>query len=254
MAYKEFAKVYDSFMDNVPYDKWFDIILNTFRESNVKDGARVLDAGCGTGKMSSRLAGEGYSVIGIDISDEMLDEARRRTKGSGPNSSGTSAIRVAARSRIEYREADIRCFMLNEKCDAAISICDTMNYMLDEDDMRSALKSLYNALNAGGVLIFDLKSEEFYESLGEATFTDENEYGTYIWDNIYEKDERNNYYYLTFFIDNGKGLFRKYTEEQVQHVFYPDEIKAFLKDAGFRDVRLTECEERTFYTAVKEDQ
>jgi len=249
-------------MDNVPYDKWFDIILNIFKENNINDGARVLDAGCGTGKMSTRLSGEGYSVIGIDISEEMLLEARRREKrAAGKDVAGTrsaakergaSSMRGAARSHIDYRVADIRDFSLDDKCDAVISICDTMNYMLDEEDMKSALGSLNKALNVGGILIFDLKSEEFYESLGEATYTDENEYGTYIWDNIYEKDEKNNYYYLTFFIDNGKGLYRKYTEEQVQHVFYPDEIKALLKDAGFKDVRLIECEERIFYTAVKE--
>ena len=51
-SYKDFARVYDEFMDQTPYDEWLLNILNVFKEYKIKKAAQVLDLGCGTGKMS----------------------------------------------------------------------------------------------------------------------------------------------------------------------------------------------------------
>ena len=62
-AYTSFASVYDTFMDNVPYDEWGEYINGLLREYGIKDGI-VLDLGCGTGTMTEILAGYGYDMIG----------------------------------------------------------------------------------------------------------------------------------------------------------------------------------------------
>lgn len=74
-AYTGFAQVYDIFMDNVPYDEWTEYLTGLLREHGVMDGL-VLELGCGTGKLTRRLAGKGYDMIGIDNSEEMLEIAR----------------------------------------------------------------------------------------------------------------------------------------------------------------------------------
>ena len=63
--YTNFAKVYDLFMDNVPYNKWVQQIKDILQAENIYDGL-VCDLGCGTGTITESLANSGYDMIGID--------------------------------------------------------------------------------------------------------------------------------------------------------------------------------------------
>ena len=72
-SYRDFARVYDEFMDQTPYDEWLLNILNIFKEYKIDKDAQVLDLGCGTGKMARKLAREGYQVTAVDNSMDMLE-------------------------------------------------------------------------------------------------------------------------------------------------------------------------------------
>ena len=74
-SYRDFARVYDEFMDQTPYDEWLLNILNIFKEYKIDKDAQVLDLGCGTGKMARKLAREGYQVTAVDNSMDMLEIA-----------------------------------------------------------------------------------------------------------------------------------------------------------------------------------
>ena len=76
-AYTGFAEVYETFMDNVPYDEWTDYLVSLLEEYGVKDGL-LADLGCGTGAITERLAMAGYDMIGIDNAEEMLSIAREK--------------------------------------------------------------------------------------------------------------------------------------------------------------------------------
>lgn len=76
-AYTRFAEVYDTFMDNVPYEEWASYLIGLLKEYGVEDGV-VLELGCGTGNLTRILADSGYDMIGIDNSYEMLEIARDR--------------------------------------------------------------------------------------------------------------------------------------------------------------------------------
>ena len=73
-AYTTFAKVYDEFMDNVPYAEWCGYLVSLLRDYGIEDGL-VLDMGCGTGTLTEMLADRGFEMIGIDYSPEMLEIA-----------------------------------------------------------------------------------------------------------------------------------------------------------------------------------
>ena len=60
-TYTDFASVYDTFMDQAPYDKWCKIITDILKQNEIKEGL-ILDLGCGTGNMTERLAKEGYDM------------------------------------------------------------------------------------------------------------------------------------------------------------------------------------------------
>ena len=73
-AYTSFAEVYDTFMDNVPYEEWAEYLAELLQEYDIEDGL-VLDLGCGTGSLTEILATKGYDMIGADGSAEMLEIA-----------------------------------------------------------------------------------------------------------------------------------------------------------------------------------
>ena len=79
-SYEGFACVYDTFMDNVPYEEWGRYVTGHFwQEYGVTDGL-VLDLGCGTGSMTELLAENGYDMIGVDLSADMLEIAMDKTE------------------------------------------------------------------------------------------------------------------------------------------------------------------------------
>ena len=82
-AYTGFAQVYDTFMDNVPYDEWGEYLVSLLKKYGVEDGL-VLDMGCGTGAMTRYLAAHGHDMTGIDVSEEMLTIAKEKSSPDLP--------------------------------------------------------------------------------------------------------------------------------------------------------------------------
>ena len=117
-AYTGFAAVYDMFMDNIPYGEWCGYLTGLLREQGIADGL-VLDLGCGTGIMTRLLAAEGYDMIGVDVSGEMLEIAME-SEESKPRG-------------ILYLQQDMREFELYGTVRAIVSICDSMNYLMKYD-------------------------------------------------------------------------------------------------------------------------
>ena len=165
-SYKDFARVYDEFMDQTPYDEWLLNILNVFKEYKIKKAAQVLDLGCGTGKMSRRLAREGYQVTAVDNSMDMLE------------------IAASEEDDHIYMYCRICVIRLPHQVDAAVSICDCMNYILEEEDLKEAFRRVREFLKEDGVFIFDMNSHYKYkEILACNTFAEDREDASFIWDN-----------------------------------------------------------------------
>ena len=148
-AYSFFAKVYDVFMNDIPYVDWLDGIEAYMERRNIQCH-RVLELGCGTGRFTALLAADGYEVTGLDLSEAMIKVAKKKPFGK----------------RISYVCSDMRNFNLGKKFDVVISVCDSMNYLLNNDDMYNTFLSVGKHLEKGGFFIFDLKTETFYEKLG----------------------------------------------------------------------------------------
>ena len=81
-AYTSFASVYDTFMDNIPYEEWEKYLKSLLYEYGVREGL-VLELGCGTGNMTEILAQSGYDMIGVDNAEEMLEIAIEKRMKSG---------------------------------------------------------------------------------------------------------------------------------------------------------------------------
>lgn len=246
-AYTSFAQVYDLFMDNVPYEEWSRYVISLLKEEKIKDGL-VLDLGCGTGKMTRLLAAAGYDMIGIDNSEDMLEIARENQyEQAFPEDDNLEEnvqaepeddeMTASTASQILYLLQDMREFELYGTVRAVISICDSMNYILEEEDLLQVFKLVNNYLDPKGIFIFDMNTRYKYaELLGETTITENREEGSFIWENYFDEEEDINQYDLTLFIREENDLYRKYEETHYQRVYDLDTVKGLLKEAGMEFV------------------
>ena len=149
-AYTGFAVVYDELMDNIPYEEWCEYLTGLLKEQGVTEGL-LLDLGCGTGSLTELLADAGYDMIGVDNSEEMLELALEKKEQSGKD--------------ILYLCQDMREFELYGTVAAVVSICDSMNYLTDYEDLVQTLKLVNNYLDPQGVFIFDMNTVHKYRDL-----------------------------------------------------------------------------------------
>ncbi len=237
-AYKSFAQVYDLFMDNVPYEEWNSYLVGLLKELGVAEGL-VVDLGCGTGKMTRLLAEAGYDMIGIDNSEDMLAVAREAQMSvvADATESEQPEDTMTGERQILYLLQDMREFELYGTVAAVVSICDSMNYILEEEDLLQVFKLVNNYLDPKGVFIFDLNTRYKYEELlGEVTISENREEGSFIWDNFFDEEEDINQYDLTLFIREEGDLYRKYEETHFQKVYELETVKRLLKEAGLEFV------------------
>lgn len=246
-AYSSFAEVYDLFMDNVPYEEWCAYITGLLKEYGIEDGL-LLDLGCGTGKLTRLLKRAGFDMIGVDYSGEMLEIARNREYETGidmdmkpedfeENAASEEAEEFGETAPILYLLQDMREFELYGTVRAVVSICDSMNYILQDEDLLQVFRLVNNYLDPKGIFIFDLNTlYKYRELLGENTISENREEGSFIWENYFDEESGINEYDLTLFIREREDLYRKYQEIHYQRAYELETIKQLLKEAGMEFV------------------
>ena len=251
-AYTDFALVYDTFMDDTPYGEWCDylvelmekyrkdvnaasIVSKTDSDSNShikndmgvtnanlqQERNTILDLGCGTGTLTQLLAKRGYDMIGIDNAQEMLQIAMDKREQSGLD--------------ILYLMQDMRSFELYGAVGTVISICDSINYLLEDEDVIQTFRLVNNYLLPDGLFIFDFNTVYKYETvIGDATIAENREQCSFIWDNYYHADKQINEYDLTVFVqeDEKTDLYRRFQETHYQRGYRLRQMQAYLEQAG----------------------
>lgn len=217
-SYTSFAQLYDMFMDNVAYEEW-GVFLHQLLEKYGIDNGAVLELGCGTGTMTEILARMGYDMIGLDCSEEMLTEAADKKLSSG--------------LPILYLHQDMREFELNGTVRAVVSVCDSLNYIIEPGELRDVFALVHRYLEDGGVFIFDINTEYLYrEILGEQTIAENRDEGSFIWENYYDEASRINEYELTLFIKAEQEYYRRHQEMHYQRAYTLTEMNELLESVG----------------------
>ena len=263
-AYESFARVYDLFMDNVPYEEWGSYLTGLLREYGICSGT-VAELGCGTGKMTRLLAAAGYDMIGVDTSEEMLEIAREAEYEADAWSAAeawdeadeTDALEEYAElgepdepeesdepdepdepdelpnGGILYLLEDMRELELYGSVRAVVSVCDSMNYILEEADLREVFSRVHEYLEEDGVFIFDLNTVYKYRDLlGETTIAENREEGSFIWENYFDEESAVNEYDLTLYIREDGESYRRFEEVHYQRAYDLKTIDRLLADAG----------------------
>jgi SAM-dependent methyltransferase len=220
ITYQAMAAVYDRLMLHVDYGRWVDGLEYQWQDLGITPKS-VLDAGCGTGSVLLPLAKRGYQVFGIDISSEMLALCQDKLFEND-----LSAFLM---------EMDIRKVTLPEKIDAAICLCDTLNYLTEESDLEKCFRSIYTALKPGGSFIFDMRTPHYYEHvLADNQWVEKEDDVVLIWENDFSQSPIMNIE-LTFFVqqDQKNNLYHMHVEEHRQKCYQVETVKELVKKAGF---------------------
>jgi SAM-dependent methyltransferase len=139
-VFGNYSKYYDILYKEKDYlaeVEFIDSLIKQYAPGKVKT---IVDMGCGTGGHALLLAEKGYSVTGIDRSEDMLSIAKaKKTK-----------------IPVDFFKADIRDFNLNKKFDAIVSMFAVMSYQTTNEDFEKALLSASRHLKPGGLFIFDV--------------------------------------------------------------------------------------------------
>ena len=250
-AYRDFAYVYDEFMDNTPYEQWFGYLCESIRKYGVSRPDRaakdvleseknlVVDLGCGTGTLTQMFYEAGYDMIGVDNSQEMLSVAMEKRDRAG--------------SEILYLLQDMRELELYSTVGTVISVCDSINYILEEEELLEVFQLVNNYLYPGGIFIFDFNTVYKYEEvIGDTTIAENREECSFIWENFYHEEEEINEYDLTVFVQEESGLFRKFQENHYQRGYRPETISALLQEAGLKLLQMIDADTRGPITAESE--
>lgn len=243
-AYTDFAGVYDIFMDETPYQQWCDTVIAVLQRYGIKQGL-LLDLGCGTGTMTELLSAAGYDMIGVDCAQEMLNLAVAKRDVSGQD--------------ILYLCQDMRSFELYGTVKAAVSLCDSINYILEPEELKNVFSLVNNYLDPEGIFFFDFNTDYKYrEVIGDTVIAENREECSFIWENYFHEEVCINEYDVTVFVREEEERYRKFTETHYQRGYTLEEIRTLLEAGGMvfleafdadTGAAVSETSERIYVTA-----
>ena len=217
---QEFAHVYDEFMEVISYTEWADYIEKIWEKHALKPEL-VLDLACGTGGLAVELSKRGYDMIGADLSIDMLEEAREKA--------------IEEQQNVLFLQQDMREFELYGTVQSIVCTCDSLNYLLDLEDIEKVFRLADNYLDPEGLFVFDINTEYKYkEVLADNVFADTYEDAAFIWQNEYDEVQRLNEYMVTFFVADDKNAYQRGEELHIQKAYSVDEIKYCIEKAGLK--------------------
>lgn len=250
-AYGDFAGVYDELMDNTPYEQWGQRLAGLIEKYGVSKPERdvedvlasernlVLDLGCGTGTLTEMMYQKGYDMIGIDLSEDMLNIAMEKRAMSG--------------DKILYLLQDMRELELYSTVGTVYSVCDSVNYILEEQELLQTFSLVNNYLYPGGIFIFDFNTVYKYRDvIGDTTIAENREDCSFIWENFYHEEEEINEYDLTVFVKQSEDSFRRFTETHFQRGYTAEQMVSLIEQAGMKVLECRDADTGEAVTAESE--
>ncbi|MCQ2418042.1 MAG: class I SAM-dependent methyltransferase [Oscillospiraceae bacterium] len=223
-SYGVFAQFYDALTGNVQYSQRAEQLNRLLLKYGSEDMPEhiLLDIACGTGSLSEAFARLGWDVIGIDNSEDMLNEALDKKYDSGLS--------------IQYLKQDMRKLDMFGTISAAVCTLDSLNHLGSLEDVRQVMErvNLFSYENA--LFLFDVNTEYKHRSvLGEQCFVYELPEALCVWQN-HLQDTAPDYpveIQLDFFEQIEGRKYVRSTEEFTERIWQPEQIEALLAETGF---------------------
>lgn len=223
--YSEFAWVYDALMQDADYAARSRYLLSLFGRFDRKP-TLLLDLACGTGGFSNEMSAQGISVIGVDISPEMLSVARESSAEQGQD--------------VLYLCQDASELDLYGTVDGAICCLDSLNHITDYEKFKAAISRVSLFLEPQRLFVFDMNTAYKHECvLGNSTIVKETDEVFCVWQNEYNRENRTTEISLDFFQEEDGAYYRS-SEQFCERAYTEDEIAAAIESAGLEVVAVFE--------------
>jgi len=201
--------------------------LHIFRTQAVLPSASILDLACGTGSLSLALAQKGYSVIGLDLAEAMIHQARLKQDEIDPEQ----------QLHVQFQVDDMRYFALEKPVDVVVCHYDSLNHLSNETELRGTFMQVAQALKPGGLFLFDLNTLENYQTYwnGRDTYEGPN----YRLKTASSFDPDLNKASVQFMVDeyNDEGELLSNSETVYEQFFHETAVEKYLMAAEFYDIR-----------------
>lgn len=221
-AYHELAKSYDRLTNDVDYEATVEFYMQILEREGVKPRT-VVDLACGTGSVTEILAGQGYEVTGVDMSEEMLTEAMSKVMDM------ENPPRFVCQKLQELH--------LPVAVDMALCALDSLDYVTDPADCAEAIRRTYKALNPGGIFIFDVNTPEKLRAMDGQVFLDEDDDVYCVWRGEFDEETNICSYGMDLFQREGDVWHRSF-EEHREYAYSAQQLVGYLKDAGFTNIEV----------------
>ena len=240
MSFSTIAEFYDS-INGSAYAPYASFVKSCFKKSAIPV-KEVLDLGCGTGGICALLADEGFDMVGLDISAEMLSLAMERNFGK-------NTLLLCQ---------DMRSFELYGTVQAVYSSFDCLNYITNRKDLKKVFVLVHNYLESGGIFVFDINTEYRYKHILDGkSYVYEIDNDIAIWRSAYNADVGVCRFDIDIFAENGKGSYTRDGETQTQKyhshndIIWAAEGFELLETSGGKGFDGCTEEEKTYYVFRK---
>ena len=206
-------------MYDLDYEKIYKFIREVLGKKSLEPEL-ILEMDCGTGGLTEKLARD-YKIHAFDLSDDMLSVCENKIRSKN----------------LKLFKQNMVGFSAPASYDAIFSVGDSLNYVTDEKDFEAAIKSSYNHLKDGGIFIFDLNTEYKFKNIPPVT-VDEVEDVLYLWENIYDEEEKLNTYGVNFFRNIKDNDYKRFYEEHLERAYDLSFVKNLLGKTGFKDIEV----------------
>jgi len=213
VAYDLFAPYYDQYMKHVDYDIWLQKILSLYNLHTSTKLKEILELACGTANVSERLVKMGYNVTASDRSAEMIKYASQ--KAHAP----------------KLLQAEMTEELLPDAYDLVILIFDSINYLIDKQDIAKMLNNVYNTLRKNGIFIFDISTyKNSLEHFNDYINIDEAKDHLLIHRAGFDPVQRLQKTRLTIF-KRSDNHYMRMDEEHNQRIYYVQELLHLIDDS-----------------------
>lgn len=206
-------------MYDLDYEKIYKFIREVLGKKSLEPEL-ILEMACGTGGLTEKLARD-YKIHAFDLSDDMLSVCQNKIRSKN----------------LKLFKQNMVGFSAPASYDAIFSVGDSLNYLTDEKDFEAAIKSSYDHLKDGGIFIFDLNTEYKFKNIPPVT-VDEVEDVLYLWENIYDEEEKLNTYGVNFFRNIKDNDYKRFYEEHLERAYDLSFVKNLLEETGFKDIEV----------------
>ena len=225
-----YANCYDALYVDKDYEAECDLIEKLLRKYGAAQIDSILDLGCGTGNHALPLARRGFEVIGVDRSEFMIEQARKKAAASGRSAAD------------RFHCADLRSVDLGRQFDAVLLMFAVLGYQLDNADVLAALRAARRHLRLGGLLLFDVwygpavLLQRPSERVKKIPTSD----GEILRVSSGELDTRRHTCTVRFHVSTflGERMASETEETHTVRYFFPLELKLFLEATAFTLIRL----------------